>query len=425
MRIFTSLLVATALTTAVSAQTTTDSIQSGPGYGNEVYYSFATGKVKEAPASEWQLAFSIGNFNVSVRTNAAATSGAVTLYEMPGKDTTKWAAFDTAGLGTWAQPLNSDEDWQGGAFNESASGQTDYGWGAYDQNTHVISGHRLYLAVFKSGTSTLYKKVWILNKKVGTWNVRFANIDGSDPKEVAIASTAYATKDFAFLSLVDGTILDREPANTAWDFLLTRFYGKTPDGQGGFVMYPMYGILTNAAVKTAEVRGKEETTSTLADTTSLSAGISVIGGDWKNLMLTGVIDSLSYFVKVKNGDIYKLVFTSVESGSVASGKNGKVVFNKNKVYTAPVSGLNDVSSISAFAVYPNPASDNVNVLFDVTEANSTVAISDLSGRTLHTENISGKGFQTKAINLGSFAKGIYLISITNGSSRSVQKVVVQ
>lgn len=424
MRIFTSLLVAVAFTGAVSAQTT-DSIQSGPAYGNEVYYSFANGKVKEAPASEWQLAFSIGNFNVSVRTNAAATTGAVTLYEMPGKDTTKWAPFDTAGLATWAQPLNSDEDWQGGAFNESASGQTDYGWGAYDMNTHVISGHRLYLAVFKSGASTLYKKIWILNKKSGTWNVRFANLDGTDAKEVAIASSAYATKDFVFLSLVDGTVLDREPANTDWDIVLTRFYGKTPDGQGGFVMYPMYGILANAAVKTAEVRGKEETTTILADTASFSADISVIGGDWKNLMLTGVIDSLSYFVKVKNGDIYKLVFTSVESGSVASGKNGKVIFNKTKVYTAPTVGLNNVSTINTFAVYPNPASDNVNVLFDVTEANSTVAISDLSGRTLHTESISGNGFQTKAISVGSFAKGIYLISITNGSSRSVQKVVVQ
>lgn len=420
MRIFTSLLVAAAFTGAVSAQTT-DSIQSGPGYGNEVYYSFANGKVKEAPASEWQLAFSIGTFNVSVRTNAAAATGAVTLYEMPGKDTSKWAAFDTAGLSTWAKPVNSDEDWQGGAFNESASGQSDYGWGIYNPDNHIIYGHRLYLATFKSGTETLYKKIWVLNKTLGTWNVRFANIDGSDAKEVAIASSAYPTKNFAYVSLTTGTVLDREPAKTDWDLVLTRYVGNLP----GMGLYPVYGILTNPAVRTAEVRGKEETTSTLADTTSSSDNISVIGSDWKDMMLTSAIDSLSYFVQVANGDIYKLVFTGVESGSTASGKNGKVVFNKTKVYTAPVSGLNDAGTINTFAVYPNPVSDVVNVLFDVTEANSTVSISDLSGRTLLTENISGKGFQTKAISLGSFAKGIYLISITNGSSRSVQKVIVQ
>lgn len=421
MRIFTSLLVAAAFTTAASAQTTlTDSIQSGPNYGNEVYYSLKTGQVKEAPANEWQLAFSIGSFNVAVRTNSAATSGAVTIYEMPGQDTTKWATFDTAGMESWVSPINSDEDWQIGALNQSASSQTDYGWGFYNQDDHVVYGHRLYLAVVKSGSTTAYKKLWILNKKSGTWNIRFADLDGGNQQDVAIASSAYGTKNFVYLSLETGLVIDREPAKDAWDFVLTRYNGNI----GGGMFYPVYGILTNSGVKTAEVRGLEETTTTLADSGSFSQNISVIGSDWKNMMLNGVTDSLSYFIQDLNSDYWKLVFTYVESGSSSSGKDGKVIFNKTLVSQS--TGIATIGNeVKGFAVYPNPVSEVINVLFDVEQANSTITISDLSGRTLISKNTTGTGFQNNAINLQSLAKGIYLISVTNGNSRSVQKIIVQ
>jgi hypothetical protein len=422
MRIFTSLLVAAAFTSAVSAQTTvSDSIQSGPNYANEVYYSFKDGKVQEAPANEWQLSFSIGSFNVAVRTNSAATDGTVSLYEMPGTDTTQWATFDTSGLSTWATPVNSDQDWQIGALNQSGSGQADYGWGEYNSGDHVIYGHRLYLAVIKSGGTTLYKKLWVLNKALGTWNVRFANLDGTDQKEVSMASSTYSTKNFVYLSLVTGNVIDREPAKDAWDFVLTRYVGDI----GGGMFYPVYGILTNAGVKTAEVRGMEETTTTLSDSGSFSNSISVIGSDWKNMMLNGVTDSLSFFVKDHDGDFWKLVFTYIESGSQTSGKNGKVVFNKTNVTPTPTGVSTIGNEVKGFAVYPNPANDMVNVLFDTEKPASIISISDLSGRTLFTQNINGTGFQKTTVHLGSLAKGIYLVSITNGTSRSVQKVVVQ
>lgn len=429
MRIFTSLLVATALSGAVSAQTTiNDSIQTGGSYANDVYYSLESGKVKELGNNDWQLAFSIGNFNVAVRANTTTGSsgdGSVSIYEMAGKDTTKWASFDTLGYASWPKLENSDESWEEGAFNQSASGQTDYGWGAYNTATHVVTGHRLYLAVVKSGTSTLYKKVWILSKALGVWNIRFANIDGSDPKELTIASSAYNTKNFAYVSLVTGNIVDREPANDAWDFILTRYAAWQPAQS---VYYPSIGILTNVGVTVSEVRGKDENNTTLSDTTTFSDNITTIGADWKQLnsqtFAFYAVDSLSYFIKDNYSDIWKVVFTNFTSGSSATG-TGRAVFNKSKVYTAPVVGLNETSSISTFAVYPNPATDNVNVLFDVKEANSTVSVSDLSGRTLITENISGTGFQNTNLNLGSLSKGIYFISIANGSSRSVKKVVVQ
>lgn len=408
---------------------TTDSIQAGGSYANDVYYSFETGQVKEVTNSDWQLAFSIGNFNVAVRANTTTGStknGQVAMYEMPDTDTTQWAAFDTTNYKTtWALLNNSDEDWGGGALNQNSLSQFDYGWGEYNSSTHTISGHRLYLAIVTSGASTLYKKVWVLNKTMGTWNVRIANLDGTDSHDLVMASTSYSTKNFVYVSLVTSSIVDREPANTAWDFILTRYaalQATTPP-----VYYPSVGILTNVGVTVSEVRGLEETTTTLADTATFSENISTIGADWKQLNNSTfafyAADSLSYFVKNQSGDIWKLVFTNFTSGSSPSG-TGRAVFNKTKVFSKPFTGLNNVSSISTFTVYPNPTSDVVNIIVDVTEANSIVTVTDLSGRTLMTETIEGSGFVNKAINMASFNKGIYFISITNGNSRSVQKVVV-
>ncbi len=415
-----------------NAQTTiADSIQSGPNYGNEVYYSFATGKVKEAPAKEWQLAFSIGNFNVAVRTNSAATIGGVTLYEKPGKDTTAWAAtnFDTTGIKTWKQALNSDEDWEIGAFNSSASGQTDYGWGEYLQNQgHIVKGHRLYVVSFNPGTGIQYKKIWVYSKAAGVWKVRFANLDGTDAQELTILSSAYPTKNFVYVNLATGAVIDREPARTTWDFILTRFHGKFPNGQGGFVMYPQYGILTNAGIKTAEVRRGNQAGVTLADTGVFSFNISTIGADWKNSMFTGVIDTLSYFVKVRNGDIYKLKFSGIESGSITSGKNGKVKFNTTKVYSKPNVSVKSINNINSFSVYPNPtqSGNKFTLLYDINGNFKQIAVylTDINGRKIFKENNLNKGFNAIEIS-ENLQAGIYFISLHCDNKTVTQKIIIQ
>jgi hypothetical protein len=63
-------------------------------------------------------------------------------------------------------------------------------------------------------------------------------------------------------------------------------------------------------------------------------------------------------------------------------------------------------------------------LFDVETAGTTITLTDLTGKTMIEEQAAGKGFQNHVINVSNLAKGIYLLNVTNGDSRSVQKVVV-
>lgn len=408
------------------AQTTiTDSIETGAAYANDVYYSLQTGKVSEVPNSNWQLGFSIGNANVTVRANTGVSStnnGKTMIYEMPGVDQ-GWAPFDTTAYKTtWKVRNNSEIFWEEGAFNyPDTNNQFDYGWGEYDMATHAVNGHRLYLAVVTNGTTPLYKKIWIRSKVMGTWNISFANLDGTDSVGLSIASTAYSTKNFVYVSLVNGTIVDREPAKTNWDFVYTRYLPNIPG-------YPtVTGILTNAGVSTNEVRGKEETTTTLADTTGFNDNISEIGSDWKSYNqgtnTYKTTDSLTYFLHTNDGSFWKLVMTGFVANVSDSSRPGRAIFTKTKL--TPSTGIATLGEeIKNVVVYPNPTSDEVTVLMDVTASTSTIAVADLSGRVLLTETVEGSGFINKKIDLSSFTSGIYFISISNGNSRSVQKVIV-
>ncbi len=409
-----------------NAQTTiTDSIETGPSYGNEVYYSLKNGKVSEVATTNWHLAFSIGNANVAVRANTAGNYTAdqrVAVYEMVEADTSEWAAFDTTGYETdtskWVMVDNSDEDWQEGAFNQNAAGHPDYGWGKYNSTTHVILGQRLYMAKYMSGANTVYKKIWILNKTLGTWNIRIANIDGTDLKDIQVASSEFPTKNFVYVSLETGAVVDREPVKTDWDFVYT-YYAAWQAGAGMY--YPAAGILTNQGVKSSKVVGQRDST-TLADTTTFSSNISTIGYNWKSTM--GVVDTtLSYFIKALDGAYWKLTFISFKSGANATTGTGRVVFDKTKL--TPSTGVAAIGEeVKNVTVYPNPASSQLTVLFEAQSANSTIIMTDITGKQVYNQQVESSSFTQHTMDVSNFTKGIYFLNVINGNSRSVQKVVV-
>lgn len=308
----------------------TDTIRTSAAYANDVYYSLNNGNVKEITNSNWQVAFSIGALNVDVRSNSTTTSsgvGSVVIYQQ-GTDTNNWASFDTTGFSAWTPLDNSDTTWGFGAFNMNGSNPFNFGWGTYDMTTHTVTGTKLYLAAIKTGASTTaYKKIWIVSKNLGTWTVKYANLDGSNEVTKVIRSADFAGKNFAYLSLIDDEVYDREPVSTEWDFVLTRYGAMQATVPP--VYYPVTGILTNNGVKTGEVRGKNINLSTIADTTKMSVNISEIGSDWKvfNLATFGyaAVDSLSYFVKAKDGGLWKVVFRGFSSAQ------GTVIFTKQRV----------------------------------------------------------------------------------------------
>ena len=90
-----------------------------------------------------------------------------------------------------------------------------------------------------------------------------------------------------------------------------------------------------------------------------------------------------------------------------------------------VAGIEE-SLTNTLNVYPNPATDVVNVSFEATGADYSVALLDLQGRAISVNNYAGlNGSQTIEVPVSGLAKGSYIVSITSNGITSTKNVVVK
>jgi hypothetical protein len=410
-----------------------DSIETGATYLNDVYYSLESGNKTEVPNNNWHLAFRIGAMNDGIRINSATATGAndgtVKLHLYPNAGIAGWDDFDTTGWSSWLAYENSDETWEVGAFNRSSTGFPDVSWGVYSTSTHVVTGDSLYLVVYKNAGATKYKKLWIVNKTSGTWNFKYADLDGSNEKETAIASADYSGKNYIYYNLESNEVVNREPASAAWDFVLTRYQA--------WQAIPVYaaatGILTNIGVKTAKAKGAPAEDLKLEDfIQDTSDIIKTIGYNWKYYetdqqfnVTWHTEDSLAYFVLDKNRKFWKIEFISFGGSS-----NGRTVFYKTEVETenggnVSVEGI--AKGVSSTAVYPNPASQSINVLLGVeTNAEVKISIIGMNGQLIDSRNVNTvAGINQEAFNIAALNSGIYFVKIEGEGFLSTQKFVKQ
>jgi len=88
----------------------------------------------------------------------------------------------------------------------------------------------------------------------------------------------------------------------------------------------------------------------------------------------------------------------------------------NSFYKAVEQNLNiDKSSITKLSVYPNPASD---VFFINTNETATVALYDISGRLVRTQNYAASGISIADLNTG-----IYMAEIRIGTAKEFKKII--
>lgn len=102
--------------------------------------------------------------------------------------------------------------------------------------------------------------------------------------------------------------------------------------------------------------------------------------------------------------------------------NNMYIDNIN-ISSATSLGENELVSLN---VYPNPASDIVNISFEAKNANYTVKLVDLQGRVIANQNLSNlNGTQVITFSTSTVAKGSYVVSITSNGMTSTKSVVIK
>jgi hypothetical protein len=406
--VFAGILILCVFNQPLVAQPTNDSVAMGPGYANEVYYSFANGTVAEVPRSGWDIAFHTELWSATILTNEGV---GVQLWNYPKADTTAWASVDTTGLATWKVYYNNHATWDDGALNRYATGHPDYGWGVYNMVSHNVIGDSILIIKTESGA---FKKLRIVKKVsvANTFYFKYANLDGTEEHSIVLDVNPYTSKNLVAYSIDNNQVVDREPAKDAWDLLFTKYMTIYPTGDP----YLVTGVLTNwlnESAKAYPVAPNYTDWSVL----EVSNVRDRIGYDWKTFDMGTfsyiIEDSIVYFVKDVAGNMNSIVMTGF--GGSASGK-----FSFEKA-VASANGLS-ASSNKNLVVWPNPAKDVVNVMLTGNE--SLISVYDLCGNKILEKSVLGLHGTYQIANCNLVA-GIYVLRILQGDSVLTSRFVIQ
>ncbi|NTW26094.1 MAG: T9SS type A sorting domain-containing protein [Lentimicrobium sp.] len=386
---------------------TPGSVEMGQFYANEVFYSLTNGVVKTSPRSIWDIAFYTDAFSAGIVTNDGA---GVELYTYPNAAADGWDSFDTTGMASWPKMYNDPSDWQNGAFDRNQKGHPDYGWGVYSMTSHDVIGDSLFLIKTPDG---IFRKLNIIRKysTLNKYEIRFSLLDGQQDQTVTLDVNPYNDRVMMAYSFTNG-IVDREPLAAEWDVLFTKYMGLVQNQPYGVV-----GVLANPEVQVARLA---QTDPAFTDWSELDfeTGDDIIGYDWKYFDMGSfqyvIEDSLMYFVKAQEGGVYKLVFDGFTGSST-----GISTFNTSLLSAL---GINDPIEAEV-RVFPNPASEYIQVSLPGNSTQATAGLYDLSGKLLRSWNLESGS--SARLELNGFNTGLYILKVENGNVVTNTKVMLQ
>lgn len=393
-----------------------DTVSTGANYINQIWYSLQNDEVASQAKDNWDLGFELTGFNSSILVNTQKSG--VACYQSP-YNWANWNAFDTTGYKQWQALHNSDTTWEIGALSRNGVYDTeDMGWGSYDMSSHAIVGTRLFLLSLPG--NKLYK-LGIKSLISGVYTVTYKSIDNTDSTTFTVKKADYSNKHFAYYSFDTKATLDREPDYNDWDITFTKYiYNNYPLGGGQFMPYGVTGILQNKGVKVAEVI-KTDLSITDYQNRTFATRMNEIGSDWKTFNNTTfqftITDSLVYFVEDKDNNIWKVIMTGFSGGTA-----GNYMFSKQKLGNLSVYDFDANNTIS---IYPNPSNGNsITLISDLqSETSVDIIITDMQGKVVYEQRVSEmNGFNALEIPV-EFGKGVYNVTLQNGSNSVTKKLV--
>ncbi len=415
------------LSASISAQIVkNDSVSMGPGYANQIYYSFKNGQVGSAPVNNWSIANSSNIQDNNIRANHMT---GLRVIGYPNGDNSDWAAFDTAGFKTWPMYWNSIHHHNKGAFMQTAGAFPDFSWGVYNSGTKIVTGDSLYLLAWVNGAGqyTKFLKLSLIKQDYGNLIFKYANVDGSNEVLDTLFHSEAANQNYKFYNFLTGDNVVREPAKTDWDINFTRYYAPV-SGQH----YPVMGVESNVGLKVAKVFGQTWSQLMASDTVNMvknnklagkfTDSMTAIGSDWKFFdgMKFQIMDKQSYIVRSKDTMHYYLLNFTGFGGSA----NGKSVFQH-----VELTNTTAVKSIKGLTVnvFPNPVNDKLYISLDgLTPQDLKVSLSTAQGKNVQASTLRfDGGFSATSLDVSMLPAGVYFLNLGAGSQHSSSKIIIQ
>ena len=241
-------------------------------------------------------------------------------------------------------------------------------------------------------------------------------MDGTNLITQQVNTNNYSNKKFVYYDIDSDQTLDREPADDQWHFTFTKYITTVMNQP-----YSVTGVLCNEGIQVAKALQISSPSSyTNFVNHNFEYEINEIGYDWKTFDMGSfsyIIDnSRCYFIKDFDNNIFRIYFTEFEGSST-----GKISFNVTQMNSSV--SINDKSK-STINVYPNPASDNVNIVTNTLDLNSQINIYDISGKLIFSQKIKDN-FSVINLPVDTYKSGVYTISLLENKSIYYKKLIVK
>jgi Secretion system C-terminal sorting domain len=385
------------------------------GYTDDIFFNLEDSFAESVSNSNWDLAFALygkGAAGSAILINDAK----VTLYSVPNLRASEWDKVDTSGIDTWEILYNPNKSWTNGAFNIGRGGLSnwDMGWGELnvESGRFETEGDSLYVVKLSDGN---YKKLRIDTLVQSVWTFTYSDIDGSNEVKTSIAKSEYPDKNFIYFSMLNNEIINREPENSTWDLLFTRYKTDIP----GMGMFPTSGCLSDRNISIAKAENVDF--DEIDDpNTEFSEETNAIGHGWKTR--TGgewIVFGDVYFIKKEDENIFKLAFETFEGSAT-----GDFSFKYENIITSL--GDENVSG-NTILLYPNPAENNINLLLNNLPSGTIfVKIYSLGGQLAKEFTLNSNGnFEARNINISELNSGAYILQYQAGNIKSHVKLMIK
>ncbi len=144
-----------------------------------------------------------------------------------------------------------------------------------------------------------------------------------------------------------------------------------------------------------------------------------------------------YFIPTNDPQIWKLITVTIPNTYAASrtrfkfewtgGEFGNEFYIDDLNISSNNVGINEVSTVTYFDLFPNPAQDNSTIKFAVKESQQVkISITDLNGRIVQqiSDETFSQGEHVVAFSTAELASGMYLVTVDDGTTRQVKKLAV-
>lgn len=398
-----------------------DEISMMPGYVQDVYYNFTNGEIKSINRAQWDLAFMV-NVNSAISVN---TPEGLMLYKTPYA-ISEWTSVDTAGIIINENRLvNDPQSWFSGAFNRTMTGNpNDIGWAEYDFNTHQLLGDSLYVLKLRD---TTYKKIAILSRIDGSYEMKYADLDGGNEVTVKIPTKDYVSNLFVYYRFEGNSIIPAgfEPDEKNWDVLFCKYMHEFEEFSISQEekWYGVTGVLLHPSLQAAHLATSNRQTAKWKEA-EFTEQTNIIGYDWKEFDMQSfawVLDSKAvYFVIDKKDDVWKLIFTDFEGSST-----GVVKFYKENL--GNIASRDAISNaLQSITVYPNPAIDIADIVCHANQASmATLRVLDLQAKTVFLDTMALlPGLNQYKLDLTTLVPGAYTVTLHSPTGFATYQLMV-